>query len=46
MGFIRRKAIETNVSIPHWTNDGKMGGSKNLINLTKVTQLKSGRAGI
>lgn len=39
MGFIRRKSIENNFNIPYLTNEEKMGGSKKLSNLTKVTQL-------
>lgn len=46
MEFIRRKPIATNFNISHLTNDEKMGGSKKLSNLTKVTRLGSSRSGI
>lgn len=37
MRFTRRKSIETNFKIPYLTSGEKIGGSKKLSNLTKVT---------
>lgn len=45
MGFLKRKCIEINFKMPHLTNGEKMGGSKKLSKVTKVTQLGSDRAG-